>query len=225
MTTKNKQPKGLPFIIILLSLFAGVGISFVVYTAVNGKATVTQPIASGAGSDNADVVAEASEETPVPVQVVQKYTVPNDEPRMLKIDSLGINARIRPMGINSIQAISAPVNIHDSGWYIGSSKPGAPGAMFIDGHASGTTRKGLFAYLDTMKDGNVITIERGDGQSLNYQVVHVETVPKDTVDMSKVLSTYGGAAEGLNLMTCTGTWLPDQKTYDKRAIVYTTRIQ
>jgi LPXTG-site transpeptidase (sortase) family protein len=225
MTTKNKQAKGLPFIIILLSLLAGVGISFVIYTAVDGKTTVRQPIASGAGSDNADVAAEASEETPVPVQTVQKYTVPNDEPRMLKIDSLGINARVRPMGINSIQAISAPVNIHDSGWYIGSSKPGAPGAMFIDGHASGTTRQGLFAYLDTMKDGNTITIERGDGQLLNYQVVHVETVPKDTVDMSKVLSTYGDASEGLNLMTCTGTWLPDQKTYDKRAIVYTARVQ
>jgi hypothetical protein len=55
-------------------------------------------------------------------------------------------------------------------------------------------------------------------------VVHVETVPKESVDMQEVLRTYGDATEGLNLMTCTGTWIKDERTYDKRAIVYTERV-
>lgn len=107
---------------------------------------------------------------------------------------------------------------------MGSSIPGEPGAAFIDGHASGATRVGLFAYIDTLKEGNTVTVEKGDGTVLTYKVVHVETVSKDAVDMNKVLHTYNDVKEGLNLMTCTGKWVKDQKTLDKRAIVYTERI-
>ena len=225
MTTKNKQIRRIPLFILMVGILACLGIGYIIYSVVNEKTViVTQPIASGAGSANADVTAEASDETPVVTDTLSSYKVPADEPRILKIDSLGINARVRPMGVNSIGAIQAPVNIYDSGWYSGSSKPGTYGAMFIDGHASGATRQGLFAYLDKLQTGNIVSIEKGDGEVLNYKVVHVETVSKDGVDMNKVLHTYGGAKEGLNLMTCTGKWIASEKTYDNRVVVYTERV-
>jgi len=224
MTTKNKQIKRASSFIAIIGILAILLLSFLAYKEMSRQPVVVAPIASGAGSSNADVVKEATDETPVTAASVKEYTVPADEPRTLRINSLNISAKVRVMGINSIGAIAAPVNIYDSGWYGGSSKPGAPGAMFIDGHASGATRKGLFAYIDTLKDGNEVSIERGDGQVLNYKVVHVETVSKDSVDMQKVLRTYGGAKEGLNLMTCTGTWIQNERTYDKRVIVYTERV-
>jgi LPXTG-site transpeptidase (sortase) family protein len=120
--------------------------------------------------------------------------------------------------------MQAPVNIYDSGWYGGSAKPGTPGATVIDAHASGATRQGLFAYLDTLKVGEQLSIERGDGQTFNYEVTHTEIVPLTEVDMSKLLAPYGDATEGVNLITCTGTWIPDQKTYDHRVLVYTKRV-
>ena len=225
MTTKNKQIKRIPLFILIVGILACIGIGYIVYSLMNEKTVVvTQPVASGAGSNNPDVAAEASDETPVVANTLSSYKVPADEPRILKIDALGINARVRSMSVNSIGAVQAPVNIYDSGWYSGSSKPGTYGAMFIDGHASGATRQGLFAYLDTLKAGIVVSIEKGDGEVLNYKVVHVETVSKDAVDMNKVLHTYGGASEGLNLMTCTGTWIASEKTYDNRVIVYTERV-
>ena len=225
MTTKNKQIRRIPLFILIVGILACFGIGYIVYSLMNEKTVVvTQPVASGAGSNNPDVAAEASDETPVVADTLSSYKVPADEPRILKIDALGINARVRSMGVNSIGAVQAPVNIYDSGWYSGSSKPGTYGAMFIDGHASGATRQGLFAYLDTLKTGNVVSIEKGDGEVLNYKVVHVETVSKDAVDMNKVLHTYGGASEGLNLMTCTGTWIASEKTYDNRVVVYTERV-
>ena len=225
MTTKNKQIRRIPLFILMVSILACLGIGYIIYSVLNEKTViVSQPIASGAGSANADVAAEASDETPVVTDTLSSYKVPADEPRILKIDTLGINARVRSMGVNSIGAIQAPVNIYDSGWYSGSSKPGAYGAMFIDGHASGATRQGLFAYLDKLQNGNIVSIEKGDGEVLNYKVVHVETVSKDGVDMNKVLHTYGGAQEGLNLMTCTGKWIASEKTYDNRVVVYTERV-
>lgn len=224
MMTKNKRTQQLLTLVIIIGTFALLVLGFLAYKEMTKEVAVAAPIASGAGSDNADVVKEASDETPIVAKAVTAYQVAADEPRMLSIEALNISARIKPMGVNSIGAIAAPVNIYDSGWYIGSAKPGALGATFIDGHASGATRKGLFAYLDTLKNGNEITIERGDGQVLRYTVVHVETVSKDSVDMKKVLRTYDGAKEGLNLMTCTGKWIENERTYDKRAIVYTERV-
>jgi hypothetical protein len=52
----------------------------------------------------------------------------------------------------------------------------------------------------------------------------METVALDDVDMDKLLTPYGNAKEGLNLITCTGDWLPDKKTYDHRVLVYTKRV-
>ncbi len=209
---------------LIVGILAALGLCFLGYKVLTHKPTVGQPAVVGSSSDHADVAKEGSDETPVVTSSLASYTVAPDEPRILKIDALGINARIRPMKVNSLGAVQAPVNIYDSGWYTSSSKPGGYGAMFIDGHASGATRQGLFAYLDTLKEGNTVSVETGDGQQFNYKVVHVETVSKDGVDMNKALQAYGGAKEGLNLMTCTGTWVNSQKTLTNRVIVYTERV-
>lgn len=226
MMNKNKNIRRLPLFIIVVSVLACLGIGFLGYSLLVQKVDLPlKPISSSENTktENPDVAKEGSDETPVVTNTLDSYKVADDEPRVLRIDSLKLAAKIRPMGVNSVGAVQAPVNIYDSGWYTGSSKPGTYGAMFIDGHASGATREGLFAYIDTLKEGNTVSVEKGNGEVLNYKVVHVETVSKDAVDMSKALHTYDGAKEGLNLMTCTGKWVNSEKTLDKRAIVYTVR--
>lgn len=153
-----------------------------------------------------------------------EYSVAADQPRALYIDALGIAARILPMNLTSQSSIQAPQNVYDAGWYTGSARPGENGAVFIDGHASGATRMGLFAYLDGLKVGDLVTVEMGDGERLTYMVRAVETMPEDTVDMRKVLSPYTTGTQGLNLMTCTGEWIETEKTYDQRVVVYTERV-
>jgi sortase A len=227
MKPKNKQTRRLPLLIIIASILACIGLGVFGYLFFVQKSDIPLlPVSASEskGAQKPDVAQEGSDETSVAANTLDSYKVNADTPRLLRIDSLGINAKIRPMGINSNGAIQAPTNIYDSGWYNRSSKPGTEGAMFIDGHASGSTRKGLFAYMDTMKNGARVSVEKGDGEVLNYKVVHVETVSKDAVDMNKVLHTYGGAKEGLNLMTCTGIWINNEKTLDKRTIVYTERV-
>lgn len=167
---------------------------------------------------------EGKDESEIPKSALSSYTVAPSLPRALYIEKLGVAARVMPMSINTDNSIQAPKNIFDSGWYNGSVKPGETGAMFIDGHASGATRQGLFAYLDTLKVGDKMQVEKGDGEKLNYKVVKVETVPLADVDMRKVLLPYGNVSKALNLMTCTGKWLPKEKTYDHRVIVYTEQV-
>lgn len=173
---------------------------------------------------NGVILGEGEDETEVLPNAIDNYRVAGDLPRVLTIDKINVRARVLPMSVNADGAMQAPVNIFDSGWYGGSAKPGTPGATVIDAHASGATREGLFAYLDTLAVGDKISIERGDGQSFTYAVTHMETVALDDVDMDKLLTPYGNAKEGLNLITCTGDWLPDKKTYDHRVLVYTKRV-
>lgn len=183
-----------------------------------------QQTAAATENKNSVVLGEGQDETDVQPSTIDRYTVAGDLPRVLTIPKLTLRARVLPMSVNADGALQAPVNIFDSGWYGASAKPGTSGASLIDGHASGATRQGLFAYLDTLTIGDKLSIERGDGQTFNYEVVNAETVPLADIDMSTLLKPYGATTEGLNLITCTGKWLPDQKTYDHRVTVYAKRV-
>jgi len=177
-----------------------------------------------AGASSQAIPAEGGDESDVTPSAIDAYTVAADQPRVLTIESIGVRARILPMSVNADGAMQAPVNIFDSGWFGGSAKPGTPGAAVIDAHASGATREGLFAYLDTLSKGDRVGVEQGDGTKLIYEVTHTETVALDALDMAKLMRTHNDVAEGLNLITCTGKWLADKKTYDQRVIVYTKRV-
>ncbi len=175
-------------------------------------------------AEGAVSVGEGEDETEVKPSAVDAYKVAADLPRILTIDRIAVRARILPMSVNNDGAVQAPINIYDSGWYTGSAKPGQKGAAFIDAHASGMTREGLFAYLDKLKKDDTLSVELGSGEVLKYKVVHTEAQKLDAIDMAKVLRPYADVREGLNLMTCTGSWVKDKNTYDSRVIVYTERI-
>lgn len=169
--------------------------------------------------------AEGKDESDVAPETLADYVVSPEYPRALYIDKLGVAARVLPMSINTDGSVQSPLNIFDSGWYTGSVKPGEIGAAFIDGHASGATRQGLFGSLDTLVVGDTIKVEKGDGKTLTFKVTHLETIPLEGLDMRKVLLPHGNSLRALNLMTCTGEWLEDKQTFDHRVIVYTELVQ
>lgn len=182
------------------------------------------PVAMGDTSPEGRQQSEGRDETEVDDDTISSYVVSPDMPRLITIDKIGLKARVLQMGVNPDGSMQAPINIYDAGWYTGSAKPGTVGAAVIDAHASGPTRQGLFAYLNTLTQGDMIQIEMGDGAVYSYRVAYKETVPIDSVDMRKVMEAYGGAAEGLNLITCDGSWIKDRKTYSDRTIVYAVKI-
>lgn len=155
---------------------------------------------------------------------LDSYKVGSEFPRILTIESLGVTARVLPMKLTAQNSIEAPFDINDAGWYEKSAKPNEDGVAFIDGHASGATRMGVFAYLDTMKAGNTIAIELGSGQTIRYEVRTVEITPLKEVDMARVLTANNAEEKELRLMACTGAWLPNEKTYDHRVVVYAKQV-
>ncbi|MBR2710538.1 class F sortase [Candidatus Saccharibacteria bacterium] len=175
------------------------------------------------GSERAiteDVLEEVELEEVEPTeQEVKEYKVAADRPRYLSIEKLGINkARVLPVGVNASGELGTPNNIFDVGWYDASGKPGEGKTMLIDGHNGGPNVYGVFKKTPDLVDGDIIVVERGDGEIFKYSVVENIAVSLDESDnyMATALKSPEVGKESLTLITCTGEWSQTQKTYLSR---------
>jgi sortase (surface protein transpeptidase) len=155
---------------------------------------------------------------------VRNYTVAPDLPRYIKIPKLGVNARVMQAGVKSDGSLGTPSNVYDAAWYMGSSKPGQPGAMLIDGHVSSWTTHGVFYGLKRLVAGDIIQVQRGDGQLFAYKVVKTQTYPDSGVDMQAAVRPVTPGKPGLNLITCTGRVKPGTNEFNQRIIVFAEQI-
>ena len=171
------------------------------------------------------VVAVSSEEeievdeTEVTTEEKKEYVVAADRPRYLSIEKLGIvNARILSLGLNASGALMTPISIFDAGWYNASGKPGQGGTMVLDGHNGGPTKVGIFKYLPSLVKGDIIKVERGDGAVFAYSVVENTTVPLDESDayMATAMKSPVEGKESISIISCTGDWSSQRKTYLSR---------
>jgi LPXTG-site transpeptidase (sortase) family protein len=188
--------------------------------------------------------------TPISEKERDEYTVASELPRYIYIPAAGVDkARMVALGVkspgkNNQQQLDAPKNIDDVGWYDCRINPVAdkrcsqatlPGADITDtatiltGHTCFSRNKHcVFDRVSTLKRGNAITIERGDGKKLEYTVKKVEIVKLEDVDMKKAMLPIESGREGLTLITCAGTYrgITDAsgvQTADKRVLVYAVR--
>ena len=172
---------------------------------------------------SARTVADSDEqpsEEPISDQAIWSYEVPSDHPRLLMIPKLSITARAIELGVDEYGNLQTPYSVWDTGWYRDSAKPGSKyGATLIDGHVSGMWGIGVFSQLETLNQGDEIIIERGDRTHVKYKVVSKEIFKKDKVDMKKAIKSADLTKHGLNLITCNGKYIPEEKTFSHRLLV------
>ena len=164
---------------------------------------------------------ELIEEAPTE-QEVYEYTVAGDRPRYLTIEKLRVwNARVLAMGVNAKGEMDTPRNVFDVGWYETSGKPGQGGTMVIDGHNGGPHVHGVFKNLPSLVNGDIITVERGDGVIYKYRVVENVMVALSEADtyMRTAMKSPEAGKESLTLITCSGEWSDVQRTYLSRQFV------
>ena len=152
-------------------------------------------------------------------QEAREYTVAPDRPRYLTVEKIGVKkARILPMGVNAEGELATPNNIFDVGWYEASGKPGQGGTMIIDGHNGGPHVLGVFKSLPNLANGDIITVERGDGVIYKYKVVENKAVPLSESDayMAVAARSPEPGKESVTLISCTGEWSQQQGTYLSR---------
>jgi len=156
--------------------------------------------------------------TPQPVPDPTPVPAPTPAPAFDKVSiaSIGLSSQFVAVGLTNTNA----VDVHPSlvGWWNGSAQPGNPGAIFLDGH-----NPGVFSTLPSVKEGAQINLTKASGEIFNYTVVYTEIIQLAGGSMNTALTPYGGASEGLNLMTCIGTYSTKTGTTDQRLIVYAVR--
>jgi sortase (surface protein transpeptidase) len=147
---------------------------------------------------------------------IQIHVVPAETPRVLRIPSLQIAARVKQVGTTLSNEPIAPKNIADVGWYEGSSKPGSEGAVLLNGHLAGPSKDGVFKNIQSLKPGDEITLERGDGKVFIYNVSRIQEYSGGQIDMNAAINSINPTKKGLNLVTT----LNKYSGTEKRVIVF-----
>lgn len=153
------------------------------------------------------------------------YTVPASHPRRLIIGNINVDALIKPVGVLPNSVLDAPKTAWDVGWYDKSGLPGDVGTpLFLDGHVNDALNApGVFFQLNTLKPGDPVTVERGDGQTIEYNITKVDMLPDDKVDMKALLTPSADRQPKLVIITCGGIYDRSAKTYTDRIILQAER--
>ncbi len=173
-------------------------------------------------TDSADIQNSGhADETEVLGEVISNYEVAHDLPRLLIIDKIGVKARVKRVGVGPAGAMLTPSNINDVGWYDGSVKPGEKGAVVLNGHITGASRPGVFDRLGSLKENDVLKIERGDGKIVNYKVVGFDSVERGKLKLDTLVESKDPSKPGLNIVTASVRFDVRTNKFEPHLILYT----
>jgi hypothetical protein len=146
-------------------------------------------------------------------------------PVRLVIPAIGVDAAIQSVGLfwNGDGEMSIPTNFTDVAWYNGGPRPGMPGSAVIDGHLDGhDVKEAVFYRLGDLQPGDLVKVIDGKGNTFTFSVIRLADYNYNA-STSDIFSSDTSSAR-LNLITCAGDWLPSQKLYNQRVVVFTKLI-
>jgi len=153
-----------------------------------------------------------------PTSVSKKISY--DLPIRLTIPSIGVDAAIESVGLTDGGELGVPIGPLNAGWYKAGPRPGELGNSVIDGHfgfwKDGTAT--VFNELPKVKKGDKLIIKDKTGQTVTFIVSGFGIY--DPAQDSTSIFKAGDRQAHLNLITCNGIWIPSQKTYSNRLIVF-----
>ncbi|MEO5499503.1 MAG: class F sortase, partial [Candidatus Saccharimonadales bacterium] len=210
---------------LIIQSFATLLFIFGLYVALDGwminRAAQTQVKVLAVQASNSNNTTEEAVIDEEPTSGPEGYHVAPELPRALFIPSINVSTRVLHLGVEKDNSLSAPSSISDAGWYNASAKPGdTHGAMLIDGHVSGPSKKGVFYNIKNLKAGDEIIVEKGDSSRFTFLVKDVNTVSANQVDMAKMLESFEPSRLGLNLITCGGQFNSTKNQYESRVLVF-----
>lgn len=145
-------------------------------------------------------------------------------PDRLIIPSLKINANVQYTTTNAKGNMGTPNNFTDVSWFKPGTVPGEIGSSVMAGHVdNGLSLDGVFKHLEDIQVGDDLYVQKNDGTKLHFEVVEVTSYPYTDVPAQRIFGSTDG--KFLNLITCVGEWVPGQKTYDRRLIVYSRLVE
>jgi hypothetical protein len=155
------------------------------------------------------------------VAVTVAVTVPV-APMRLRIPALNLDAHIESVGLSG-NAMDVPANAWDVAWFKLGPRPGMAGNAVIDGHLDTATGPAVFLHLSDLRAGDLLYATTADGVDHTFKVTELANYPVDGAPVTRIFGPSNGAH--LNLITCSGDWLPQQHIYNERLVVYSTLVR
>ena len=149
---------------------------------------------------------------------------PSVAPQRIRVESLGIDMSIDPVGLAEDGSMALPSNPAVAAWYRFGPGPTSPsGATIVAAHVDSLVYDiGPFARLATAPAGTEITVTAEGGRESRYAVDSIQTVAKTDVPWAEVFDRAGPAR--LTLVTCGGEFDYGARRYLSNVIVSATPI-
>lgn len=143
----------------------------------------------------------------------------------IQTNAVHIDASVESVGVGSDGNLATPTQNpwDDTGWYNMGSKPGEQGSAVIDGHLD---RPGgapaVFWELKYLNPGDQVMVVDRSGAVRHFRVDSVEHYAPDAAPLQNIFNNAAG--QHLNLITCSGVWIPAQHQTTERLVVYTSLV-
>jgi sortase A len=102
-------------------------------------------------------------------------------------------------------------------WYSQGAKIGSVGNAVISGHKDTTKGKAVFYRLGELTVGDKVLVTDSTGKGYQYTVDSKNSYPKDNFPAKEIFSN--GTSARLNLVTCSGTYDKNARSYSHRLVV------
>lgn len=139
-------------------------------------------------------------------------------PTGVRVRSLGIDAQVEPVGVDSHGDMVIPDLVNHVGWYRHGSVPGESGSAVIAGHLDDYEGKSVFFDLAGVDPGAVVEVRLSDGRMSTFQVTGKTSFPADQLPADEVFARDGESR--LALLTCGGDWNHSANRYEETVVVY-----
>jgi LPXTG-site transpeptidase (sortase) family protein len=140
-------------------------------------------------------------------------------PVRLIIPSIRVNANVIEVGLASDGSVDVPRGPYDVAWFNGGPPPGLPGSSVIVGHY-GRWQNGANSVFDNLKKlykGDKIYVENDRGVVTTFVVKEIRIYDRGD-SVPDIFHKNEGTH--LNLITCSGAWIPGKNTYNQRLVVF-----
>lgn len=137
-------------------------------------------------------------------------------PLNLTIPSIGLDAKIIPVGLQKNGAMEVPEDVMKIGWYKKGSRPGEDGNVVLAGHVDNYLGKGVFFDLKDVSIDDEVVISNQEN-TLLYKIVKIESYPYDDGPIEEIFGFT--SQKRLQLITCTGWFNPLTKNHEERLVV------
>ncbi|MDP9326316.1 MAG: class F sortase [Candidatus Dormibacteraeota bacterium] len=179
-------------------------------------AAAAQPVASAPGWAPEVNAGRAAPRPP-------KLALPKGAIGRLTIDSIGVDAVARPVGLTAAGAMDVTSNIWEVGVFDQSVQPGQPGSAVVEGHLDWYTGPAVFWNLHRVGTGAEIDFTSADAVVHRFTVTRARNIPYNSAIPDDLTARTGTPT--ITLITCSGAWISSAHSYSTRLLLTATAIQ